>query len=797
MRGIHPQTGDIKFNVMKYILKSILRSFIRRPGINCINLLGLALSLSLVIILSAYCYSELTTDNFHKNADRVYLYGDLGAGMYTPAILKEHISRNIPQVESVVRIGTPWEVPVFQVKDKEPISSDLIFADTDFFKLFTYKAVQGSLAFALNDPMSVVITQSLSDKLFGRERALGKTIKLNNNEELVVKAVIEELRTNSSLSFSAVTSIATEKIIQPDKSAYTDWFNNNFQTFLLLKKGADTGLTAKSILLLFPGEHRKFHAGAKLIPFKTLYFSRFSLYDSNYLHCGDMKKVILLVMVAALVLLIALVNFINISSSQWLERTVQTGVMKIIGAGRSRIFRNILAEAFMLFLAAFSISVVITIAINPFIKTYTGILFNPKIIYSPAFLLFSTGGTFILSMLLSLIPALRISSSRAVDNLKKTISPHARGSLFRGILVTTQFIIAIVLIAFTTLVQKQVSFGSNLGINQDNIIGIKLTPQLYNKKDVLKKTLQEYPAVSNISFTQYYPGKTISNWGRELNLNGEKKIINFDIFSADPGIFEIMGMKLIRGRFYSEDFSTDSGKMVVNEAFVREYKLGNPIGFKLPGGNSNTEIIGVVKDFHYKPFSQPIAPLVIMNNNYASYCLVKLQATDFNSLHRILENIKTEMVKISPSFPVDISFFDQAVERMYQSELQFRQTFSLFAVCAIVICCLGILAMSLLSCQKRIKEIGIRKVNGAGVWQLMVMLNKEFLKWVAVAFLIAAPIAYYVMYKWLEGFAYKTELSWWIFTLAGAMALGVALLTASWESWKAATKNPVKALKYE
>jgi putative ABC transport system permease protein len=241
--------------------------------------------------------------------------------------------------------------------------------------------------------------------------------------------------------------------------------------------------------------------------------------------------------------------------------------------------------------------------------------------------------------------------------------------------------------------------------------------------------------------------------------------------------------------------------MVVNETFLRENKIDNPIGTKLVMGFGPdaglSEIIGVVKDFHYKAFSQPIGSLVIQNQSWASYCLISLNTKDFNILHKTIEGIKTLTSGLSPSFPVEISFFDQAVENMYQSELQFRRTFSLFAGCAIVICCLGILAMSLFACQRRIKEIGIRKVNGARITEVMTMLNRDFVKWVAIAFVIATPIAYYAMNKWLESFAYKTELNWWIFALAGLVALGIALLTVSWQSWKAATRNPVEALRYE
>jgi putative ABC transport system permease protein len=359
-----------------------------------------------------------------------------------------------------------------------------------------------------------------------------------------------------------------------------------------------------------------------------------------------------------------------------------------------------------------------------------------------------------------------------------------------------------VLIAFTVLVQKQVNFGSsNLGFNQENMITIKLTPQLNGKKEVFKKLLQDNLTVGKISFTEYYPGHQFSNWRTNQEINDVKKELSFDTFNADANFCSMIGLKLIQGRFFSEDLTTDQHKMIVNESFLLENKMDNPIGAKFMMGFGMdaglSEIIGVVKDFHYKAVNQPIAALVIQNEPNASYCLAKLQTNDFNSLHQTIQEIKAETNDLSPSFPVEISFLDQAIENMYQSELQFRRTFSLFAGCAIVICCLGILAMSLFACQRRIKEIGIRKVNGAKVSEVMAMLNRDFVRWVAIAFVIATPIAYFVMNKWLGNFAFKTSLSWWIFALSGVLALGIALLTVSWQSWKAATRNPVEALRYE
>jgi len=787
---------------MQNIFKSTYRNFVRKPATNLINLVGLAVSLALVIILSVYSYSELTTDSFHKNGDRVFLYGKEGNRIYTPAILKDQIDLSIPEVESAVRVAGSWEASVFQYAEKDPITSDIIFADPDFFKLFTYKSVEGDLYISLKEPFTVVLTKELAGKLFGNEPAVGKTIKYNNGQELTVTGVVAKPQANTSLSFSAITNMETRKVVQPNGGEFTDWGWNNFQTFLLLKNGANPVITAKGIESLFPDEQQKKHPNAALIPILKLYFSDCQLYGTNYLRFGNMRKVMILVMVAALVLIIALVNFINISSAQWHEKIRQTGVLKVIGAGKSTILKNALSEAFILFFMSLVLAVLLVKVLFPFVRNFTGIQFSLQLLFTPSFLMVSIAGTFILSMVFSIIPALRISSSKAVDNLKKNINQGQSKSIFRGILVTTQFIIAIVLISFTMLVQKQVDFGSNnLGFNKENIIGIKLTPQLDNKREVLKKLLQEEPNVAQISFTQYFPGRQLSHWTTNMGGSGEKREFKFDTFYADASFFELTGLLLTQGRFPSKDLTTDINKMVVNETFLRENKVENPLGTKLVMGFAQdaglSEIIGVVKDFHYKSFSQPIGSLVIQNQPNASYCLVGLSSNDFTSLHTSIQNIKKAAENISPSFPVEVSFFDQAVENMYQSELQFRRAFSLFAGCAIVICSMGILAMSLFASQRRIKEIGIRKVNGARVSEVITMLNRDFVKWVAIAFVIATPIAWYAMNKWLESFAYKTELSWWIFALAGMVALGIALLTVSWQSWRAATRNPVEALRYE
>jgi len=787
---------------MKYLLKSIIRNFVRKPATNLINLLGLSISLTLVIILSVYCYSELTTDNFNKNRERVFLYG-LEDHIYTPGVLKEHIDAKVPGVESAVRIGGTWETPVFQTENKEPIISDLVFADEDFFKLFTYRFVEGNEATALKDPLTVVITKTLSHKLFGNEPALGKLIKLNNNKSLTVSAVVDEPAANSCIRFSAVTSMDTRKIVQENGGEYTEWGWCDFQTFLLLKNGVNPDETTKTILSIIPEETRKDYLNTKLTPLNKVYFSKFDLFGIIFLVTGDRKKVLILVLVASLVLIIALINFINISLSQWQEKIKQTGVMKVIGAKQYLILFNTLIESFIFFLASLLIATQLVNIFSPAIRNYTGIHFNEKLTHTPGFFILSLIIIFILSLTFTVIPAFRIASSRAVDNLRKTLKPNRTNFSFRGILVTMQFAIAIVLIAFTLLVQKQVRFGSNnLGFKQNNIIEIKLTEQLSLKKDVLKNLLMENPSVKKVSFSQFYPSKIISNWTTRIDMKGEMKNVSFDTFCADADFFDILGIEAVSGKLYSANLASDKKKLIVNEAFLREYNIKDPVGVSVIMGMPNeqgfsSEIIGVVKDFHYKPVNLPIAPLAIRNETNASYCMVNIQTNHFKSLKETIDNIRKTASELSPSFPVEVTFLDQAVQNMYLSEVRYRRTFSLLAGSAIVICCLGILAMSIFACQRRVKEIGIRKVNGARISEIIAMLNMDFVKWVGIAFIIASPVAWYVMHKWLQSFAYKTEISMWLFGLAGIMVLGIALLTVSWQSWRAATRNPVEALRYE
>lgn len=788
---------------MKHTLKLFYRNFRKHASINLINLGGLVLSMTVVLILSAYCYSELTTDRHHKHPGESFLVsngvqrGELG--IFTPAILAEHLRSEIPDIKNVVRIAGTWESAVIKAEGGEAFKTELVFADTSFFQLFNYHEVLGDLETALSDPSSIVITKPEALRLFGKTDVIGETIYINNKHLVKITAVIEQAGNNSFLSFKVLVPIASRKIIQPNGEEFTKWSYSNFQTFVQINKNSDLSKIETLIKKINTdnSDGKRNSREVKLIPLEEIYFAGIHTPWANFLKVGDFSKIVILMIVASLILIIALINFVNISSYSLKERLRQTGIFKIIGASKRQVLINVIFESILIFSFSYWMAIVLAEVIHPFITQYTGVNYINELILTPAFIAISFSLAIFLGIITNIIPSIRHAITNPINGLKKALNGKTKGRVYQSSLVIFQFCAAIVLITFTLLVHKQIKFGTrDLGYNDKNTVAIKLTKQL--KKKVLKDKLGSLAGTEKISLTQFYPGKPISNWGLTLPINGEDKKIQFSIFDADLAFMDMMNIELVAGRFYSDTVSSDKNKVLINEAFVKEYEIENLSDIAISGWSGNTlEAVGIIKDFHYKSKNHAIGPLVIKNTGYASYCLVEISSNQFADLSSSIDEKKEITAQLSPDFPVEISFMDQAVENMYQSELQFRRTFTFFAGCAIFISCLGILALSLYAGQQRTKEIGIRKVNGAHVEDILMLLNKDFIKWVMIAFIIATPIAFFSMKKWLESFAYKTEISWWIFIIGGCSALLIALFTVSWQSWMAAKRNPVEALRDE
>lgn len=794
---------------MKRILVSIFRKYKRKPVTSFINLIGLSLSLSLVIILSAYCYTELTTDARQEKAKQIYLVCNKKEittyGAITSGVLKKEIDIQVPSIKTSVRITGTWDTPVFKVGNNEPVKSELIFADSTFFDIFTYVPVSGNLKNALAEPMSLVLIRLEAIKLFGTDQVVGKTVLLNNTHLLTITAVIDEPKENSCLSIKAIIPLSSLMVIQPNEGDFTNWTQRNFLTFVQVENKENVNETENIINIVFPQDLRK-DWETKLVPLREIYFSDNGITSSvYYIKVGDKTKVMILLLVAVLILIIALINYIIISSSEFLERQKQTGIQKIFGASRFNIISNIIIESSLTFLISILLAGELVVFLSQYIKTTTGIEFTSVLIFTPFFLALSILSAIILGGISSFILAIRISSGSPIRNLKNDVSKVNEKPHLKGILVVFQFAAAICLIAFTILVQKQIKFATvEIGFDKENIVAIKITDQLKNKKEVFEKFLLEQPPVVKISYSQFYPANFRPNYRwSTFTYKGEKKRLSVGSFSADANFLEILGIKLIKGRFFSEDLATDRGKILVNETFIKESGIADPIGGSFGNQSDNFEIIGVIKDFHYKPVNEPIAALAIICDDahamgfFKAYCLIKLQSDNTDMLRNFIQTTKNMCLTLSPDYPVEISFMDDAIKEMYQNETKFRRIFSLFSGSAIFICCLGILALSLIACQRRTKEIGIRKVHGAKISEIIPLLNLNFLKWIAIAFAIACPIAWYIMNRWLEIYAYKTTISWWIFALSGLVAIIITLLTVLWQTLKVASKNPIEALRYE
>lgn len=788
---------------MKHTLKLFYRNFRKHAVINLINMGGLALSMAVALMLSAYCYSELTTDRHHNHPGESFLItngsekGNIG--IYTPAILAEHLSNEIPEIKNVVRFAGTWESAVLKAEEgRTAYTTELIFADTSFFKIFNYHELRGDLDNALSAPSSIVLTKQEALRLFGKVEVVGEMVYIDNEHLVKVTAVVEQPENNSFLNFRALVPMSDRKTIMPNGKEFTSWGYQNFQTFVQIQAGADLDKIETAIERMYEdNSNGNSSGGINLLPLEKIYFAGFDNSWTNFMKSGDFSKVAILMIVALLILLIALINFVNISSYSLKERLRQTGIFKIIGATQKQVLANLLFESLLLFTCSFWIAVVLTEVIQPYVTRYTGISYINEQFFSPSFIGISFSIAIFLGLITNIVSSFRHAFTHPIKGLKREYNGKIKGRLYQSYLVIFQFCAAIILITFTLLVQKQIKYGiDGLGYNDENTIAIKLTKQL--KKEVIKDKLSSLSNTGRISLTQFYPGKPVSNWGFTLPINGEDKHIQFSIFDADATFLDMMDLELVSGRLYADTSLTDKNKILINESFVKEYEIENLSDISIPGFSKNTlEAVGVIKDFHYKSKNHAIGPLVIKNTGYASYCLVEIASDRFADLSTSIEEIKEITAQLSPDFPVEISFMDQAVERMYQSEIMFQRTFTFFAGCAIFISCLGILALSLFMGQQRTKEIGIRKVNGAHIEDILLLLNKDFIKWVVIAFIIASPIAWFAMNRWLEGFAYKTEISWWIFMTGGGMALLIALITVSWQSWLAARRNPVEALRNE
>ena len=780
-------------------LKTALGNFRNNKLLSLLNIAGLGTGLAIAILIFNYSYHEFQADKFHKNLEDIYVVENNK---------RQHVAYEMAQliedqVSGIKHVSMVWSDIqnefVLLNEEGHSVQSQVIFTDANFTNIFSFEVVSGSLNNALSEPSAVILTVSEANVLFGEEDPIGKTITIKGkvsylgDSPLEVKAVIKDLPENSNIQFKAAVSFVTARkmMFWMDQC---NWSCKNVQNYVQLEKGAEPVVLAtqmsEQLRPLIPDEH---DCEFSLIPYKDVFFS--SIRD-GFKH-GNLKLIYTLGSIAILILLIAAINYINLSLAGSSKRLTEVGLKKIVGSEPWQLIKQFLIESVLISLMAMLLGLLLANLITPSVNSLSIIALPEIPLSSLSFWLVSMGAVIAIGLAAGVIPALVLSKLRPIALLTGKSKSHYKGVNLKRALIVFQFAISIALIICTFTVTRQLSHVRNLdmGFNTENVINVKLSPEV--NYETFQDMLSNIPGVKAISFSRWYPGNIGENWGMPLINNGEENEVWFAAENADAAYIDIMGLEIVQGRNFS-DRQSDINSVILNEAAVKEFGLENPMDAYFQKRDRIHKIVGVIKDFNFQSLHNQIKPLVIICQNENLFSVnIKLAAGDLGTIQNTLDQVKSSWKEVSPSFPFDFVFIDDQVESLYRTEIVFQKIFRYGSIFAIFISCLGLFGLVLGSTEQRRKEIGIRRVNGAKIAEIVLMLNGDFIKWVGVAFLFAAPAAWFLMKNWLENFSYRTSLSWWIFILAGVLTLGIALLTVSWQSWKTARRNPVEALRYE
>ena len=778
--------------MLKNYLLVTLRNIRKFKVFSFINIAGLSISLAVIILIAAFIQNELCIDKFQTNYNRIY---KISKGT-TPMQVAEIIKSNISEIERTARvdiIGTPSMTIKYENSSLPLTLQNVIYTEPDFFKIFTFNTVQGNLDAALNTPMSLVLTQSEAKRIFGNENPIGKSLKMNNEFELTVNAIIKDIPQNSSIQFNGAISLESLKSISGKNNDPFDLSHWNYCTYVLFPQNADkTDLTNKinTVLKKNIPEALK-DINIELVAFSEMYYSSdvFGMQKR-----GSIEKNIALISVAILILIIAIINYVNLSTARASMRVKEIGVRKTVGASRFLLINQFLCESVVISL----FSMILALLIASFLMPGFNEIVNTKLKLFPdsiliRCLIFSLTAV-LLGILSGIYPAFYITSFRPVSTFKKA-AYHSRGRfLLRKGMIIFQFTITVMLIISTIVIYYQMEFVKNkpLGFNKENIIFFPTNNQILNNKEAFQSEILKQSFAEDFAYSFDVPGKMSMKWGNQLKYDGKETRVWYTSVFSTFDFMRIMNLKMVEGRNFYKN-STDYGSLIINEAFARTYNLKKPLEASL----SDLKIVGVVKDFNFQSLRSIVEPLAFLNYPVIKNGLIKLKSTKYNNIKSAINNLQSIWKKYSPDFPFEYNFLDESLAGQYQSEERFEKAFTGFSILAIFISCLGLFGLISFSTEQRIKEIGIRKVLGASITGITAMFSKQFIVLVLTSIVIACPVAYYAGNRWLQNFAYRIEISWWMFALSGGIVLVIALVTVSFQAIKAALANPVESLRYE
>jgi putative ABC transport system permease protein len=752
-------------------------------------------------------YNETGYDKFNSNYNNIYQInfknqnGEMAmAG--TPNPLAPILENEVASVEATARLRNAPEF-AFKYNDNMFFEGKGITADPQIFSIFSFETISGDPFKALEQLNSFVITESFAKRYFGNEDPINKEMQVEGQYFLTVKAVLKDVPTQSHIQFDY---ILPQKLLEEYHFCGIEWGDPNFRTYVLLTKGSNSVNAAQEITRVAKINGMPHLQSNQIVaflrPLKSIYLD-YSV-NNRLGETGDYRYLYIFSTVALLILLLACINFVNLTVSLFAKKQKSTSIKKVCGASRKSVFFNSVAENGSLIFLAFIFSLFLFLFLRNSFQNLLDKQFGEQLInYGFAGII---GTIFIVTLLICTVyPATIFSGAKAIELMNRY---NKRKSGILKTMVVFQNIIAVLLIIAAIGVNKQMQFINHkkLGFNSDQVAFTYLRGTINQKIAVVKNLLNKNPNISEISLKDCPPFQQVNGTvGIAWKQNGEwqnqntPNPVGMETTRIDDHYLKMMNVEFVTGRNFSNKISSDKQNYIVNEEAVRLMGLENPVGNEFSLYGKNGIIVGVIKDTYFKSLHEKINPQVFhlyndeISESYFSTLFFKING----NVPQTLNFIKNIWAENNPGVPFEYHFLDQDYENLYKKDMQIAGVLSWFTILAVFIACLGLFGQAVIASENKIKEIGIRKVNGAKVSEILAMLNKDFVKWVIVAFVLATPAAYFAMNKWLENFAYKITLSWWIFALAGLLALGIALLTVSWQSWRAATRNPVEALRYE
>ncbi len=811
--------------MIKNYFKIAWRNLAKYKFISFINLFGLAVGLTCCLLITTYILNELSYDKFNKNAENIYRVtrtfndknGVVSLTLSTVAPpFGYYFPTDFPEIKNMTRLLSNGITPL-KYKDKLINEPDAYFADENFFNVFTLQVTEGDPKTALKDPFSIMMTEETAKKYFGNEDPMNKVVKVNNQFDAKVTGIYKSFPENAHMHPGFLISFNTLKdsAVYGAENLRINWGNNSFFTYIVLPKNYN----AKNMVAQFPAfldrrmDHKDYGGD---LPSKYNKLSLQKLTDIHlYSHTdyeaeanGDISRVYIFSAIALFILLIACINYMNLSSARSALRAKEIGIRKVVGARKRELIFQFLSESVLITWAAILIAFVCLYFTLPWLNAISDQHLSLSILMRWQVLLPVFLAPFVIGILSGLYPALFMSSFRPVETLKGLFKVKGNSISFRKILVVAQFAISIVLIITTIIVFQQLRFmqETSLGYDKEHIINVPYYNSLNNQYETFRHELMENPGVKDVARSSRIPtGRLLDDMGASTMVGDSMTPIIATIknLATDYDFIPTYSIPIVAGRNFSRNYTTDTSNFVLNESAVKAIGWKTPqdaIGRAFKYGSTTGRVVGVIKDFHFESLRQKIVPMILIDPattpTQSSFNGLSIKLSGAN-LASSLASVEKIYKKYLPDIPYQYSFIDDKYAKLYEAEQRQGTIFTVFACIAIFIACLGLFGLSAFAITQRVKEIGVRKVLGAKVGSIVGLLSKDFIKLVLIASIIAFPVAWYAMSHWLQDFAYRVNIHWWVFILSAILAMIVALATVSFQAIKAAIANPVKSLRSE